>query len=137
MRDRPMEMPKVGDRLIVEHSEYGGSKRIKVDVTATFRYRFTVRAHALGTYLPDYFRNWDVRTGTAWGYTGNYRPVIGTEQWWCDADRRATAWTMVSRRFGINSWDLRGDLKAAAQADPVRFAAVLEQFIISVNEESK
>lgn len=137
MRDRPMEMPAVGDRLIVEHSGRGGKKRVEVEVTRTARFRFVVRARALGQHLPGYYTDWDVRTGTAWGYSGNYAPTIGTEQWWCDADRRATAWVMVSRKYGLNAWDLRGDLKAAAQADPVRFAAVLEQFIVSVNEESK
>lgn len=137
MRDRPMQMPAVGDRLIVERSGNAGKKRVEVVVVAAFRYRFTVQAVTLGAYLPDCDRNWDVRTGTTWGYRGNYPSTIGTEQWWCDADRRATAWAMVSLKYGFKSWDLRGELREAAQADPVRFAAVLEQFIISVNEESK
>lgn len=137
MPDRRMEMPKVADRLIVEYTERGRHRRVEVEVVCTARFRFVVRPVALGGFLPNYYTDWDIRTGTAWGYTGNYLPRIGTEQWWAENDRRATAWTMVSQKYGLSPWGLRGDLKAAAKADPVRFAAVLEQFIISVNEGSK
>lgn len=125
-------MPKVGDRLIVEHSVHGGKKRIEVEVVAAHRYRFTVRAVRLTDRLPDYYRDWDVRTGTAWGYRGNYAPSIATEADRAEQDRKADAWKSLAA-YGIAPWDLRGDLKKAAGDDPVRFAAILNEFI----EESK
>jgi hypothetical protein len=132
-----MDMPKVGDHLIVEHTEHGGRSRVEVTVVKTARYRFTVEPRVLTERLPVYYTDWDVRTGTSWGYKGNYAPSIGTEGEWADHDRRSTAWSMVGRKFGFRAWDLRGDLRKAAEADPVRFAAVLEQFITDVNEEQQ
>lgn len=136
MSDHTMKMPAVGDVLLVEYAQQGTRKRVEVMVSAARRFRFTVETIRATDRLPEYYRDWDIRTGTAWGYTGNYAPLIGDAEFWVSKDRRADAWKTIAAR-GIRSWDLRGDLKVAAEADPVRFAAVLEQFIISVNEEQK
>lgn len=136
---KPMIMPKVGDTLVVEHHEYRTARRVQVVVVATYRYRFVVQAASATDYLAEYFREWDVRTGGPYGggdQASSRSAEIATPAGWAVRDRERAA-TKALTDLGVRDWELREPLRSAVRSDPVRFVAVLSQFIVSVNEESK
>lgn len=130
MAARQLERPQVGDELIVYRKGGRNAPPLHqvVRVAAVARYRVTLEALPGDESLPWYLREFDLRTGMSWQGKDWTLAELHTEDTLAYRNRRTEADSWLTRH-GVWTHELRGDLRAAASADPVAFAEALRAFI--------